>query len=76
MSDRYIPRLSIDLTEDQAQGLNRVIGEYGMKKQVFHLLINDLIETCDRFGTGMVIGALVERAIGIKEISKLKLKEK
>ena len=73
MSERYVPRLSIDLSEQQAKDLNRVLGEYGMKKQIFHLLINDLIETCDKFGTGIVIGALVERAIGIKEISKLKL---
>lgn len=75
MSD-YVPRLSISITEDQSKRLNKCFQEYGMKKMVFNTIIEDLLELCDKHGTGKVFGALAERLIGIREICQLKELEK
>lgn len=71
MSDQYRPRLSIDLTDEQAHRLNKHL-EYGMRKMVFQMVVDDLIRLFDKYGAPMVIGALTERAIGLKEICQLK----
>jgi len=74
MSDKfYVPRLSIDITEEQAKGLS--VLEFGMRKQVFHLIIDDLLALFAKHSPGIVIGALLAKSIGVKEICKLKLKE-
>lgn len=68
----YSPRLSIDITEEQRKGLDKFL-EFGMRKVIFHLLIDSFIESCEKYGHSIIIGALVERSIGIKELAKLKL---
>ena len=75
MSEKpYTPRLSIDITEEQNHALG--VLDWGMKKQIFHLIIDDLISLFNKHSPGIVIGALLERSIGVKEICRLKLKEK
>jgi hypothetical protein len=74
MAAEYSPRLSIDLTEDQHNKLNRIMIQHGMKKMVFGLIVDDLIAMCDRFGPGEVIGAFTTRVLSLNEICKLNLK--
>ena len=66
------PRLTIDITETQSKGLSRHL-EHGMRKILFGLIVDDLLRLFDEFGASMVIGAMVERAISLKEICKLDL---
>ncbi len=68
------PRLTIDITETQSRGLSRHL-EHGMRKILFGLIVDDLLRLFDKHGASMVIGAMVERAISLKEICKLELKE-
>ena len=65
-------RLSIDITHEQKTKLDMVL-DHGMRKIVFHLIINDLLELCETHGSGLVIGALVQKSIGVKELCKLKV---
>jgi hypothetical protein len=67
-------RLSIDISDEKSLALDQIL-EHGMRVIVFNLLIDDLLRTCKEYGAGKVIGALIDRAITIKEISKLNLKE-
>ncbi len=66
------PRLTIDITESQARGLSKHL-EHGMRKILFGLVVDDLLRLFDKHGASMVIGAMVERAISLKEICKLDL---
>jgi len=69
-------RLSIDISEEKAMALDQIL-EHGMRTIIFNLFIDDLINMCKKFGTGRIVGALIERSITVKEISQLKqFKEK
>lgn len=74
MAEYYRPRLAIDLTEEQAKKLNAVI-PWGSKTLIFQLIINDLLDLCDKHGAGKVIGAFVERHFTVKEICKLNVED-
>jgi hypothetical protein len=76
MAIEYTPRLSIDLTEDQHNKLNKIMHQHGMKKMIFSLIVDDLIAMCERLGPGEVIGAFTTRVISLNEICKLNLKER
>ena len=73
-TSNYVPRLSIDITEEQSKGLS--VLEFGMRKQIFHLIIDDLLKLFEKHSPVLIIGAMLEKSIGVKEICKLKLKEK
>ena len=68
------PRLSIDLTKEQAEGLKKHL-PHGSKKMIFHLFIDSFLEICEKHGAGKVIGALIARAITVGDIAKIKLEE-
>ena len=73
-NSEYRPRLSIDISEAQASGLNKHL-DYGMKKMVFGVIIDDLLRLFDKHGAGQIIGLFVERSISLKETSQLHTKE-
>jgi len=66
------PRLSVDITEEQDMKLVKYL-DHGMRKVVFGVMIDDLLELIDRYGAGKVLGLLVERSITLRDMSKLKL---
>jgi len=72
-SYRYRPRLSIDISEEMKAKLDRYFPESGRKKEVFTVILEDLFRLFDEHGQAIVVGALVERAITLKEICKLNL---
>lgn len=69
----YIPRLNIEITQEQYDKLNMYIPQ-GNKKLIFGLIVQDLINLCDRHGP-KVLALLVERAIGVNVISQLNLEK-
>lgn len=70
----FRPRLSVDITENQSQKLSKYL-DFGMKKVVFGVIVDDLIYLIEKYGAGKVLGLLLERSITLKEISKINLKE-
>jgi len=70
----YKQRLTIDITDKQAKGLSKHL-EHGMRKLLFHAIIDDLLRLFDKHGSDRTIGALVSRAISLKDICKLNVKE-
>ena len=69
----YRPRLTVDITEDQFLQLQKHL-ERGVRRVVFQAIVADLLRLFEQHGAGIVIGALVERAISLKDICKLDLK--
>jgi len=70
----YKQRLTIDITDEQAKGLSKHL-EHGMRRLLFHAIIDDTLRLFDRHGSDKVIGALVSRAISLKDICKLDIEE-
>ena len=64
------PRLSVDLTEEQDEKLTRYL-DHGMRKHVFGVIVDDLIRLIEKHGSAKILGLLVTRSIGLKELSQL-----
>lgn len=71
----YRPRLIVDISEDHKKKLDLYLGDFGRKKEVMHVILDDLFRLFERFGADVVIGALITRSISIKDTSKLKLED-
>jgi hypothetical protein len=66
------PRLSVDITEEQDQKLVQYL-DHGMRKVVFGLMIDDLLNLIEKHGAGKILGLMVERSITLRDVCKLKL---
>ena len=75
MSETYRPRLSVDISEELRKKLDYYLPDYGRKKEIITVVLNDLFDLFEKHGAPIVIGALVERAISLKDICKLKLED-
>ena len=62
------PRLTVEITPDQYQKLQNLI-PWGVKNQIFCLIIDDLIELISK-DPQLVIGALLARQIKLNDILK------
>jgi len=67
----YRPRLSVDITEEQARKLNRYL-DYGMRKMLFGVILDDLFSLFEKHGSGKIIGLFVERSISLRDVCKMK----
>lgn len=67
MLDRKTPpRLTIDLTDSQAAGLGRI--QWGMRKPLFHTIINQLNKAMDTADPEKVVGAIISGELHLKDI--------
>lgn len=71
----YHPRLSINITEEQRSAIDRIF-PWGTQSKVFGLIIDDLIELCEKHGAGVIIGAFLSRHITLTEISRIEASRK
>lgn len=69
-----MPRLTVDISREQQFGLRKHL-EFGMQKVLFSLIIDDLLRLFEKYGPGTVIGAMVSRAISLKEVCQLEIKD-
>ena len=72
MTDKpYRPRLSIELTEQQANELRNLI-PWGLKNAVFQVIVDDVIELMKKHGQ-VFVAALLERKIRLNKIVKFEV---
>ena len=74
MKDKYRPRLSVEITEEQHKQLQRLI-PWGVEKQLFSVIIDDVIRLIEKHGQ-IFIAAALEKAIKLEDYSSFKLEEK
>jgi hypothetical protein len=75
MSDQeYRPRLTLDIPEETLNKLRSLI-PWGIRSQLFTVIINDLNDIMEENGAGFVTGALLQRDITLKDIIQIELKE-
>ena len=72
MTEDYRPRLSIEISQEARDKLKSLL-PHGTQKIVFSLIVEDLIDILERYGSGTVIGAFIERDIKLKELLKMEL---
>ncbi len=63
----YKPRLSIEITDEQQQRINRLLGTYGIKKAIFSTILDDLLDLIELHGQ-VVVGVLLEKSTKPHEI--------
>lgn len=75
MSDNeYRPRITLDIPEEKLNELRNLI-PWGIRSQIFEVIIDDFIAILKKHGSGVVIGALLQRDIDLKQILSIDLKE-
>jgi hypothetical protein len=67
MSDDYKPRMSFEITEEQQLRANRLLNTYGLRRTVFGVILDDLLDMIEEHGQ-IVVGILLERATKPREI--------
>lgn len=71
MNPDWKPRLSVEITVEQAQKLRDYI-PHGLQGQVVRLIVDDLITMMERCGPAMVLSAFIDRMVTVENISGLK----
>lgn len=71
-NDDYRPRLTLDIPEDVLNDLRSLI-PWGIRSQLFTVIITDLNTTLKKHGAGFVVGALLQRDIALKDILQVEL---
>lgn len=74
LEQKYRPRLNIELSQKQADGLYKHL-EWGEKRRLFSVIIDDLIAAFNKFGADKVIGALKSRELNLMDVVKLDLED-
>ncbi len=65
----YRPRLSIEITEEQYNKMNKVI-PWGVRSRLFSVIIDDLVDVIEMYGE-MAIAAIITRETNILDILKM-----
>lgn len=67
MSDDYKPRFSFEITEEQQARANKLISTYGLRKAIFNIVLDDILDLIDKHGN-IVIGIILDRGAKPREI--------
>jgi len=74
MTDKpYRPRLSIELTEQQANELRNLV-PWGLKNSLFQIIVDDVIELIKKHGQ-IFVAALLDRKIKLNKIVKFEIEK-
>lgn len=68
----YRPRLSIEITEESRNKLQKLL-PHGTQKLVFQLIVDDLISLMEKHGSGKIIGMFIERHAKLEDLLRMKL---
>jgi len=67
MSEEYKPRFSFEVTEEQQLRANKLLSTYGIRRSVFGVILDDVLDLVEEHGQ-IVVGILLDRATKPREI--------
>lgn len=67
MNDEYRPRFSFEVTDEQKERADRLIGAYGTRKAMFGQILDDTLDLIDEYG-GVIIGIVASGKIKPREV--------
>jgi hypothetical protein len=70
VSSEYKPRLTVEISQEDAFALRRHL-PIGFQKVVFNLIVKDLIRVMDRFGANQIIAAFCNQDINLEKMCRL-----
>ena len=67
MTEDYKPKFSFEITEEQKVRANRLLSTYGLRKSVFSVVLDDVLDLIEKHGQ-VVIGVILDGATKPREI--------
>ena len=67
MTEYYAPKFSFEITEEQKVRANRLLSTYGLRKSVFSIILDDVLDLIEAHGQ-IVIGVILDGATKPREI--------
>lgn len=67
MNDDYKPRFSFEISEEQKQRADRLIATYGLRKAIFGLILDEVLDLIEDYG-GIAIGVMMSKKVKPREI--------
>ena len=67
MTDDYKPRFSFEITEEQKARADRLIDVYGIRKSLFSVILDDVLDLLEEHGH-VITGILLEAQAKPREI--------
>jgi len=58
MNDEYKPRFSFEITDEQKQRADKLITTYGLRKAIFQVVLDDVLDLIESYG-GVAVGILM-----------------
>jgi hypothetical protein len=69
MSDRYRPRLSVELTDEQYNKLSKFV-PWGLQKHIFSAIVDDLLDIMEKGDAERVIAAIITGLVRPRDLIK------
>jgi len=67
MSEYYKPRFSFEISQEQQNRTNRLLSTYGLRKSVFSVVLDDVLDLIEQHGQ-VVIGVILDGQAKPREI--------
>ena len=67
MSEDYKPRFSFEITEEQKKRADTLLSTYGLRKNIFGIILDDLLDMIEDSGM-IVVGVILSRAAKPREV--------
>ena len=67
MAEDYKPRFSFEITEEQKMRADTLLSTYGLRKNIFGVILDDLLDMIESSGM-IVVGVILSRAAKPREI--------
>lgn len=67
MNDSYTPRFSFEITVEQQKRADKLLSVYGMRKNIFSPILDDLLDLIEVNGN-IIIGVLLDERVKPRDI--------
>lgn len=67
MAYEYRPRFSFEISQELQDKANRLISTYGLRKSIFSVVLEDLLDLIDEHGQ-IIVGVILDKAAKPREI--------
>lgn len=63
----YEPRFVFEITDEQKQRANKLLNQYGLRKAIFGLILDDVLDLIEEFG-GIAIGIMLSGKVKPRDV--------
>lgn len=67
LDEDYKSRFLFEISEEQKERSERLLGQYGLRKALFSIILDDVLDMIEKYGP-MSIGAIMSRAARPRDI--------